>query len=152
MRRIIMHAGYGNEPKWPMGAKMKYALGALLILLSDFGANAQSLTATAAELHRNCNVQYGSGTSMAEIGENIARYTICRAYIDGVAHGFFYGVAVASEQNLKWCPPNKGVFGEKATAIFERYAREHPEKLDVPASVAVIAAMILAFPCNGSIK
>jgi len=54
-----------------------------------------------------------------------------------------------AEQGMRYCPPDK-VSGVQATAIVEKYMRDHPEKLNNAVNAIIPLALLEAFPCDGT--
>ena len=69
----------------------------------------------------------------------------CAAYLLGVFDGLVVGGRITKENPI--CPKG-GVNGRQLLLIFNKWARENPEKLSIVRGVAVTAAFMDAFPCG----
>jgi Ssp1 endopeptidase immunity protein Rap1a len=67
----------------------------------------------------------------------------CGLYIAGL----LAGVIISKDKKLpSVCPPEK-VTGQQAQLIVEKFMREHPDVLDLPANAIAYTALGIAFPC-----
>ena len=74
---------------------------------------------------------------------------ICDFWITSFLLGAFGSQAIAQQGNFApiSCPPG-GTTRSQARFIVEKYMRDHPENLHLPAKDIVFAAAELAFPCT----
>jgi Rap1a immunity proteins len=68
--------------------------------------------------------------------------TYIRGFVDGIA----IGTAAAEVGAL--CAPDKGISPTQARLIFEKYVRDHPDRLSGEAGLVMGEALISTFPCR----
>ena len=117
---------------------MRTALAAALVLIAP-ACNAYE---TAIEIDRNCRLS--SSTETIEV----LRYMHCSAYITGVIDGvLMLQTKLAPEQQLL-CPPNNYLAPKSSEAAVLGWLSRNPSRLNSSARVAVLSALIDAFPCG----
>jgi Rap1a immunity proteins len=89
------------------------------------------------KLERLCNDVVGSSQD-----------NLCVAYIIRVTQGIALGMSEAKREHVYCVPDN--VSGGKIREIVQKYLRDHPENLDLPAQMLIALAIHMAFPCPNS--
>lgn len=67
------------------------------------------------------------------------------AYSKGYFEGYVLGVLESAKDRL--CVPERVEMGQ-ALEVIEKYLKEHPQELHLPASGLVLKAIQTAWPCN----
>ena len=88
---------------------------------------------SAQKLYERCSDHSGS-----------AEDATCTAWIMGFADGLAMGQA-----GKAWCFPEGGTVGQ-ARLVIEKFLRDHPEVLHLPAVAVAGGALMAAFPCPTS--
>jgi len=118
---------------------MKYiAFIALLATVPPIHARAEVPAET---LYKVCLHKSGS----AEDG-------LCMSYIQGFVDGLALGGVIAADFQSLICLPKDGISQTQARLIFQKFVRDHPEKLNTAAALLVGEAIGVAFPCQKKAK
>ncbi len=80
---------------------------------------------------------------------NSAGDLFCTSYVRGFIDGMLLGDTAAGV-GTRYCGPREGIGVVQGRLIVEKYMRDHPEKLNLPAGNIAFSAMYEAFPCPES--
>ena len=107
-----------------------------IFILYCTASNCDARNISASELYSHCT------HPVVGSADNVS----CDAYILGLAQGI--GIAVlGSLDGVKWCIPDSAE-GYQFRQIFEKSMREHPERVNMPASAAVGLSLLQAYRCQ----
>lgn len=67
----------------------------------------------------------------------------CAGYIGG-----FLDAMVLAHNELDFCLRGEGISAQQTIMIFNKYAKEHPEDLDLPGRFVLGLALAEAYPCE----
>ncbi len=100
-------------------------------------------TPTSASL--NTGMDFFSQCSLEN--ENTIELINCIGYIAGYLDGYR-----SAEAGIRLCIPEKGLSPEQAILIFNKFARDNPEKLQMTARILFGVSLAKAFPCEESVE
>jgi hypothetical protein len=76
--------------------------------------------------------------------EQMLKYMNCTGYVAGALDTL---PLINLYAPGTYCPPDTGIQTQQAVRLVHRYIRAHPEQKAGPARVAIIAAILRAYPC-----
>ena len=94
---------------------------------------------TGLELLRQCEGREPEGRGA--LGE-----IICLAYLNGIIDGYQVGTIRLDATQRPLCPPADGIVNEQMKLIVEKWLRDHPGDLHLPARVLVVIALAQGVP------
>jgi hypothetical protein len=104
--------------------------------------------AVAAERHRDLDIpKYTAAVLYEECGQPAS--SVEKAHCNGFVHGFLVGTLTGYDiagMGTLFCGGSPSV--AQVVALFQIFARAHPETLHLEAKVALVAALESAFPCQ----
>lgn len=135
-----MAAGLGVE----IGIAMKGCVGALLVLAALASPAWGQRMVDGTDLTGHCDHHPADTEANVSAALSLA---LCYGFLKGVADAHTV-VAAADDTGPLFCPPGGAVKNEEARLVFLDWAHKYPDRLDLPAAVAVTTAFREAYPCK----